>query len=172
LGNIRTELRGKASVNRVDQVEVCLTDFVTKEQLTKTSNRLESYTTLENFNKSRIAQERLNNEWKARFENIVTQDRLADSVEAVKKVFNELNESNSQKRDCLKDKKSVEKQFEKLQKELLDLRDDHRNSKDRIRNLETMIGEKVEKFELADVKQFLALLPTKEEVTTLRTYMK
>ena len=35
--------------------------------------------------------------------------------------------------------------IEKLQKELLDLRDDHRSSKDRIRSLELKIEEKAEK---------------------------
>ena len=54
--------------------------------------------------------------------------------------------------------------IEKTQKELLDLRDDHRNSKERIRSLEILINEKVQKTELAKVKDHIDLLPTKEEV--------
>ena len=54
----------------------------------------------------------------------------------------------------------------------MDLRDDHRNSKERIRNLETMIGDKVNKEELEAVKEYQQVLPTKEEVNQLRTYMR
>ena len=35
-----------------------------------------------------------------------------------------------------------------------------------------MIGEKVNNNELAEVKEYMALLPTKDEVTGLRNYMK
>ena len=66
----------------------------------------------------------------------------------------------------------VDAMIEKTQKELLDLRDDHRNSKERIRSLEVLIGEKVQKTELAEVKDHIELLPTKEEVVSLRTYMR
>jgi hypothetical protein len=59
-----------------------------------------------------------------------------------------------------------------LQKELLDLRDDHRNSKERIRILELAIEKKLEKTDHETLKTHIDLLPTKEEVTTLRTYMK
>ena len=62
--------------------------------------------------------------------------------------------------------------IEKLQKELLDLRDDHRSSKERIRTLELSNEEKAEKKALAKVQEYLDLLPTKDEVVQLRTYMK
>ena len=57
----------------------------------------------------------------------------------MKDYINEVNKTNSQKRDCTKDKKDLITMIEKFQKELLDLRDDHRSSKDRIRTLELQI---------------------------------
>lgn len=62
--------------------------------------------------------------------------------------------------------------FEKFQKEYLDLRDDHRGSKDKIRIQEITIGEKAAKDEVDNMKKHLDLLPTKEEVIQLRTYMR
>ena len=82
------------------------------------------------------------------------------------------NRSNSQKRDCLKDKKETITMIEKLQKDLLELRDDHRSSKDRLRTLEQTIEHKAEKKELGKVQVYLDLLPTKDEVVQLRGHMK
>ena len=52
------------------------------------------------------------------------------------------------------------------------MRDDHRSSKERIRTLELSNEEKAEKKALAKVQEYLDLLPTKDEVVQLRTYMK
>ena len=90
----------------------------------------------------------------------------------MKDFINEANKTNSQKRDCTKDKKDVITMIEKLQKELLDLRDDHRSSKDRIRALELQVPQKAETKELAKVQEYLDLLPTKDEVVQLRSYLK
>lgn len=90
----------------------------------------------------------------------------------MKDYVGEANRSNSQKRDCLKDKKETITMVEKLQKDLLELRDDHRWSKDRLRSLEQAIGLKAEKKALDKVQEYLDLLPTKDEVVQLRSYMK
>ena len=172
LGNVRVEMRNKANLTRVEQIEVSMSDFAGKTDIQKIINKLESYTTLESFNKTRINQEKQNHEMQNSLVNLVAKPLLAREVESMKEYVGEVNKSNSQKRDCLKDKKELEKHIEKLQKELLDLRDDHRNSKERIRNLETLIGDKVNKVELDAVKEYQQLLPTKEEVTQLRNYMK
>ena len=70
--------------------------------------------------------------------DLVTKPTLAKELESMKEFVAELNKNNSQKRDCLKDKKETHAMIEKTQKELLDLRDDHRNSKERIRSLEVV----------------------------------
>lgn len=62
--------------------------------------------------------------------------------------------------------------IEKLQKDLLEVRDDHRNSKDRLRALDQQIETKAEKGTVEKVQEYLDLLPTKEEVVQLRNHMK
>ena len=165
-------MRQKATVSALEQVEINVSDCATKVEFSKILNRLESYTTLESFNKSRISQEKNNENFLTRIESMATIVRLEKEMEHMKDYVGEENKQNSQKRDCAKDKREVEKMFEKLQKELLDLRDDHRNSKERIRILELAIEKKLEKTEHETIKEYIELLPTKEEVTTLRNYMK
>lgn len=58
LSGLRGEMRYKATNNRVDQIELHLHDYSTKEDFNRIRNQLESYTTLENFNKMRVSQER------------------------------------------------------------------------------------------------------------------
>lgn len=58
LSGLRSEMRYKATNNRVDQIELHLHDYSTKEDFNRIRNQLESYTTLENFNKMRVSQER------------------------------------------------------------------------------------------------------------------
>ena len=103
---------------------------------------------------------------------MTSKSQLGQEIETMKEYVQEVNNVNSQKRDCLKDKKEMNVLFDKLQKELLDLRDDHRNSKERIRHLETTIATKVETSELKLVQEHLEMLPTKDEVMTLRNFMK
>ena len=50
----------KATNTKVEQLEVQMNDFATKMDFVKILNKLESYTTLDSFNKMRIAQEREN----------------------------------------------------------------------------------------------------------------
>ena len=47
-------------MNKIEQVEMALMDFATKVDFSKLLNKLEAYTTLESFNKMRIAAERDN----------------------------------------------------------------------------------------------------------------
>ena len=54
LGNVRVEMRNKANLTRVEQIEVSMSDFAGKTDIQKIINKLESYTTLESFNKTRI----------------------------------------------------------------------------------------------------------------------
>lgn len=172
LSTIRCELRNKCNVGRIEQVECALADFATKTEFNKILNRLESYTSLESFNKSRISQEKHNTDAKLKMDLLASKTNLAYEVELMKEFVSESIKSNSQKRDCAKDKREFQAAIEKLSKELLDLRDEHRNSKERIRILETVITNKVEKQDFSELKAHIELLPTKEEVLKLRQFMK
>ena len=93
-------------------------------------------------------------------------------MEKLKEWVAEVNRENSKKRDCLKDKKELTAMNDKVARDLLELRDDHRSSKDRLRTLELHVAEKAMKREVEEVRLLLELLPTKEEVTNLRNHMK
>ena len=172
IADIRRDMRQKATLNRLEQVEIHLHDYATKEELRRCRSLLESYTSLESFNKNRMAQDHFNNELRDKMTTLVSQVQLTSDLAETKLWFETLNAENSQKRDCLKDRKDMERMCDKIQQDMKDLRDDHRASKDRIRVLEVNMPEKVEKFALQEVKEFMQLLPTKEEVTSLRTYTR
>lgn len=55
LVGIRNDLRTRATLTRLEQVEISLGDFATKSDFAKVLGKLEAYTTLESFNKMRIA---------------------------------------------------------------------------------------------------------------------
>lgn len=93
-------------------------------------------------------------------------------INKVKDYVKELNKSNSQKRDCVKDKREMNAIFEKFQREFLDLRDDHRGSKDRIKISEISLTEKAAKSAVVLMQEHLNELPTKAEVIALRNYMR
>ena len=58
--DLRQEIRNKANMNKLEHIEMQLMDFATKMDFSKLLNKLEAYTTLESFNKMRIAAEALN----------------------------------------------------------------------------------------------------------------
>ena len=78
----------------------------------------------------------------------MTQTKLVTDLDRLKDYVIEMNKANSKINNCLKDKKDLEKSFEKLEQELMNLRDDHRNSKERLRNAEVLLNEKAEKIDL------------------------
>ena len=107
LGNVRQELRTKATNTKVEQVEMIMQDFSTKTDFVRILNKLESYTTLESFNKMRIAQEKDVQDLFSQMRDLVTKPTLSRELESMKEFVAELNKNNSQKRDCLKDKKET-----------------------------------------------------------------
>ena len=51
------ELRQKANINRVEQIEIMLHDYATKIEFNQIKSQLEAYTTLDVFHKNRMAVE-------------------------------------------------------------------------------------------------------------------
>ena len=51
-------MRGKAGSVKVEQIEMSMMDFATKNDFGKIITKLEAYTTLDSFNKMRINAER------------------------------------------------------------------------------------------------------------------
>ena len=73
---------------------------------------------------------------------LVLKSELKLEIEKMHDYVHEVNKTNSQKRDCAKDVKEMMSLFEKIKKDLLNLRDDHANSKERIGISETLIDMK------------------------------
>lgn len=69
---------------------------------------------------------------------------LVRELEKHQRIFLKKNEENSKKRDCLKDKNEAIHMVEKLQKELIEHRNDLLSAKSRIRNLEVQMADKAE----------------------------
>ena len=59
----------------------------------------------------------------------------------------------------------------KLQSEFLQIINENRGLKERTRNLEVLMSEKVEKDAFKQLQEFIRLLPTKEDVQSLHGYI-
>ena len=55
----------------MEQIEIQMTDFATKNDFGKILNKLEAYTTLESFNKNRMSSERENQQLSERVMTLV-----------------------------------------------------------------------------------------------------
>ena len=108
ISEMRRELRKKATQTRLEQVEIHLLDYATKDDLRRLRSAQESYTPLESFNKSRLAQDHINNDLDNKLSSLVTKAQLKDDLVESRLWFETLNAENSQKRDCLKDRKQIE----------------------------------------------------------------
>ena len=89
-------------------------DYATKDDMRRVRSTLESYTSLDSFNKTRMAQDHVNNEFRQKLTTLVTKAQLKEDSRETKLWFETLNAENSQKRDCLKDKKDMEKLSDKI----------------------------------------------------------
>lgn len=89
-------------------------DFATKHDFGKLINKLEAYTTLESFNKMRINGEREYLDVCTKMAILVPTTQLEKEIENLKEFFAEKSKNNSQKRDCLKDKRDSIAMVEKL----------------------------------------------------------
>ena len=72
VNDIRRELRQKATMTRLEQVEIHLHDYATKDDFRRLRSAQESYTTIENFSKNRIAQDRINNQFEDKLSTLVS----------------------------------------------------------------------------------------------------
>ena len=68
-----------------------MNDFATKMDFVKILNKLESYTTLDSFNKMRIAQERENQDRIKEIRDLVPKALLSKEIETMKVYVGEVN---------------------------------------------------------------------------------
>lgn len=113
--------------------------LATKNDIDRVFNKLEAYTTLEAFNKSKIQQELENENVQAKTRSLVLKTELETEVDKMKDHVAEVNRFNASKRDCAKDKKELLEKIDNLHRDLLVLTEDHKTSKQRIVALEKTI---------------------------------
>ena len=103
---------------------------------------------------------------------LATKEQLANDLGETKRWFNRINEANSKKSNCLKDKKEIEDCYAKLTSMHTALADEHAESRKRLIELETKIILKVDKVTLDRLQTFIDVLPTQEEINHLKGYLR
>ena len=146
-------------------------EFINREQFQRMLTKLESYTSLESFNKHRLQLEKDINGFRARFEAVPALGDLTKRTNEIKTWVSELNKMNSQRGNCAKDKADLLKEIETVRLDLQGTRDEQRAQGRAIRSLQDAILGKIERQEMDEVVALVKLLPSKEEVTELRTHV-
>lgn len=71
-----------------------------KTELIRMQKKLESYTPIDSFNKSRMSTEVILNEFEGKLGVFVSKQELMVDIGNIKSWFSTINEENSQKRNC------------------------------------------------------------------------
>ena len=146
-------------------------EFINKEQFQRMLIKLESYTTLESFNKMRLQLEKDINGFRARFEAVPALGDLSRATGELKTWVTELNKMNSQRGNCAKDKADLLAEIERVRLDLQGTRDELRTQGRAVRSLQEAVAGKIEREEMDRVVELVKLLPSKEEVTELRSHV-
>ena len=168
---INQQLLSKASLRSIDAIQREMEEFINREQFQRMLIKLESYTTLESFNKMRLQLEKDVNGFRARFEAVPALGDLTRSTGELKAWVGELNKMNSQRGNCAKDKADLLKEIETVRLDLQGSRDELRTQGRAIRALQDAVSGKLEREEMDRVVELVKLLPSKEEVTELRAHV-
>ena len=110
-------------------------EFINREQFQRMLTKLESYTSLESFNKHRLALEKDIDGFRRRFEAVPALGDLTRRTNEIKTWVTELNKMNSQRGNCAKDKADMLKEIETVRLDLQGTRDEQRAQGRAIRSL-------------------------------------
>lgn len=91
------------------KLELELEDYTKKKEFSMIFNKLESYTTLESFNSMRMGFEKDLELITQKFRRMPVNNDLNNAIIGTKEFVKTLNEHNSQKRDCHKDKTELQR---------------------------------------------------------------
>ena len=115
---INQQLLSKATLGSIDAIQREMEEFINREQFQRMMIKLESYTTLESFNKMRLQLEKDINGFRVRFDSVPAQGDLSKAVGDLKAWVVELNKMNSQRGNCAKDKSDLLKEIETVRLDL------------------------------------------------------
>ena len=102
----------------IDSLQREMEEFINKEQFQRMLIRLESYTSLESFNKHRLVIEREMNVFRHKFDNVPQREDLQKISDSTRTYCQELNKTNSKRGNCAKDKADLLKEIEALRFDL------------------------------------------------------
>ena len=108
------DIKGKAEMRQLVKLELELEDYTKKKEFSMIFNKLESYTTLESFNSMRMGFEKDLDLITQKFRRMPVNNDLNNAIIGTKEFVKTLNEHNSQKRDCHKDKTELQRQIDSL----------------------------------------------------------
>ena len=108
------DIKGKAEMRQLVKLELELEDYTKKKEFSMIFNKLESYTTLESFNSMRMGFEKDLELITQKFRRMPVNNDLNNAIIGTKEFVKTLNEHNSQKRDCHKDKTELQRQIDSL----------------------------------------------------------
>ena len=103
------DIKGKAEMRQLVKLELELEDYTKKKEFSMIFNKLESYTTLESFNSMRMGFEKDLDLITQKFRRMPVNNDLNNAIIGTKEYVKTLNEHNSQKRDCHKDKTELQR---------------------------------------------------------------
>ena len=108
------DIKSKAEMRQLVKLELELEDYTKKKEFSMIFNKLESYTTLESFNSMRMGFEKDLDLITQKFRRMPVNNDLNNAIIGTKEFVKTLNEHNSQKRDCHKDKTELQRQIDSL----------------------------------------------------------
>ena len=102
----------------IDSIQREMEELINKEQFQRMLIKLESYTTLESFNKHRLVIERDLSGFRNRIDNAPNREDLQKISESLRTYCQELNKTNSKRGNCAKDKADILKEIKALEFDL------------------------------------------------------
>ena len=114
----------KATIGSIEAIHREMEDFIRTEQFQRVLAKMENYTTLESFNKHRLQVEKEMTGFNERFDAIPSLGDLERQNEDMRQWVRELNEGNSKRGKCAKDRADLMKEIEAVRRDIYAARED------------------------------------------------
>ena len=146
-------------------------DFIRTEQFQRVLLKMENYTTLESFNKHKQQVGKEMTTFNERFDAIPSLGDLEQQNEEMRQWVRELNEKNSKRGQCAKDRADLMKEIDAMRREIQGAREDLQSQGKSIRGIQHALTDKIGREDWNNLMELVNVLPGKEEVTELREHV-
>ena len=162
----------KADKKDLEDVVERLKQFVTYTDYHKLLRRMEEYTPVKTFSTFQTLQTNEIKNIKEKLSKVPENTDVEREIENLKQHIHELIEPFCTNEDREKDKAMFLEKFESLTKIMSDADNQAILIKARTEKIEKALPNKVENKVMDEVKEFMYMLPSKEEVLELRSYVR